>query len=193
MSYSHTQVAQIVAISNNRCIGKNNQLPWHIKEDLQHFKAMTTAKTDTDSNADSRIQGIVIMGRKTFESMGAKPLPKRANFVITTQLDYAEKQGLVDNKNVHVVHNLDDALTYAANLAHGLKFDTMWIIGGQKVFEQAMMYTDRIELTKVDTTIENGEVFYPHVPKSFTQTHISEQKIDKKSGLAFQFVRYEKK
>ena len=94
MSYAHTQVAQIAAISSNRCIGKGNDLPWHIPNDLKHFKAMTTAETDT--YVDSGLKGIVIMGRKTFESMGSKPLPKRVNFIITTQLDYAQKKGLED-------------------------------------------------------------------------------------------------
>ncbi|MGO3641575.1 MAG: dihydrofolate reductase, partial [Psychrobacter sp.] len=60
MSYAHTEVAQIAAISSNRCIGKDNELPWHISADLQHFKKMTTKQND------GGIQGIVIMGRKTF-------------------------------------------------------------------------------------------------------------------------------
>jgi len=93
MSYSNVEVAQIVAMSQNRAIGKDNQLPWHISEDLKHFKKHTNG-------------GIVIMGRKTFESMGAKPLPNRTNFVITTNLDYQ-----VDDDAVIVMHNLDDALT----------------------------------------------------------------------------------
>ena len=92
MSYAHTEVAQIAAISSNRCIGKNNELPWHISADLQHFKTMTTRQNDNqsqgkdDKRIDERIQGIVIMGRKTFESMGSKTLPKRFNFIITTRL-----------------------------------------------------------------------------------------------------------
>lgn len=75
MSYSNVKVAQVVAISQNFAIGKDNQLPWHIPADLKHFKALTSG-------------GIVIMGRKTFESMGARPLPNRTNMVITTNLDY---------------------------------------------------------------------------------------------------------
>ena len=103
MSYANTEVAQIAAISRNRCIGKGNDLPWHISADLQHFKSMTTKQSD------GAIQGIVIMGRKTFESMGSKPLPKRVSFIISTQMDYAEQKGLVGKDNAHVVHNLDDA------------------------------------------------------------------------------------
>ncbi|WP_350583254.1 dihydrofolate reductase, partial [Pseudomonas sp. HY2-MNA-CIBAN-0224] len=75
----------MAAISSNRCIGKDNALPWHISADLQHFKKMTT------KDNDGAIQGIVIMGRKTFESMGSKPLPKRVSFIISTQMDYADQ------------------------------------------------------------------------------------------------------
>ena len=190
MSYAHTKVAQIAAISNNHCIGKNNQLPWHISADLQHFKRLTT--THTESYSDDGMQGIVIMGRKTFESMDSKPLPKRVNFIITTQLDYAEQHGLEDKKNIHVLHNLDDALTQAANLAHGMKLDTIWVIGGEKVFSSAMLFSDRLELTLVDTDIEDGDAFYPEIPKEFSKTQESEPYIDDKSGLSYRFVTYER-
>lgn len=191
MSYAHTKVAQIAAISNNRCIGKDNKLPWHIAEDLKHFKAMTTAETDPYS--DSGVKGIVIMGRKTFESMGSRPLPARVNFIITTQMDYAEKAGLTDKEDVHVVHNLDDALTHGANVAHGLNFETMWVIGGEKVFTNALMFTDRIELTVVDTEIENGDAFFPQIPDDFELTEESESFTDEKSGLSYKFVTYQAK
>lgn len=190
MSYAHTQVAQIAAISNNRCIGKNNRLPWHISKDLKHFKEMTTA--ETDAYADSGVKGIVIMGRKTFESMGGKPLPKRVNFIITTQLDYAKENGLTENDNFIIVHNMDDALTQAANVAHGLKFTTIWIIGGEKIFKNTMMYTDRIELTVVDTEIENGDAFYPEIPEGFELASESDSHTDDDNGLTYKFVTYMK-
>ncbi|MGB6926113.1 dihydrofolate reductase [Psychrobacter sp.] len=184
MSYAHTEVAQIAAISSNRCIGKNNELPWHISADLQHFKSMTTKEND------SKIQGIVIMGRKTFESMGSKPLPKRVSFIVTTQMDYAETNGLADSSNAYVVHNLDDALTQAASLAHGAHLDTIWVIGGERVFSDALMYTDRIELTHVDTDITDGDAFYPELPSEFEVAEESEQMHDEKSDLSFKFTTY---
>ena len=184
MSYAHTEVAQIAAISSNRCIGKNNELPWHISADLQHFKQMTTRQND------SGIQGIVIMGRKTFESMGSKPLPKRVSFIISTQMDYAEQKGLVGKDNAHVVHNLDDALTQAASLAHGAHLETIWVIGGERVFNDALMYTDRIELTHVDTEITDGEAFYPTLPERFKVAEESELMHDEKSDLSFKFTTY---
>ena len=188
MSYAHTQVAQIAAISNNRCIGKDNNLPWHIPNDLKHFKALTTA--ETDAYVDSGLKGIVIMGRKTFESIGSKPLPKRVNFIITTQMDYAKQKGLEGLEDVHVVHNLDDALTHAANVAHGLKFETIWVIGGERVFKNALMFTDRIELTIVDTDIEDADAFYPEIPEDFELTEESESFTDEDSGLSYKFVTY---
>ena len=187
MSYAHTEVAQIAAISSNRCIGKDNELPWHISADLQHFKAMTTKQNDGD--ADS-VQGIVIMGRKTFESMGSKPLPKRVSFIISTQLDYAEQKNLTDRDDAYVVHNLDDALTQAASLAHGAHLDTIWVIGGEKGFKDAIMYTDRIELTHVDTEISDGDAFFPELPSDFIAAETSGTQHDGKSGLDFQFVSY---
>lgn len=201
MSYAHTQVAQIAAISRNRCIGKDNQLPWHIREDLQHFKRLTTAhdiscdtqgdeQNHAQGDEQSKVQGIVIMGRKTFESMGSKPLPKRVNFVITTQLDYAEAHGLTDQPRVHVLHNLDDALTQAASLAHGLGLDTLWVIGGEQVFAQAMRFTDRVELTHVDTDIDAGDAFYPELPSDFVEVSRSQSHTDANSGLAYCFVSY---
>ena len=161
MSYSNVEVAQVVAISQNFAIGKDNQLPWHIPADLKHFKA--------------------------FESMGARPLPNRTNMVITTNLDYQ-----IDDDNVIIFHNLDDALTQAASLAHGKGLDTLWIIGGEKVFEQAMLFTDRLEITHVQTVIENANAFYPAISTNFVQTRASEWQHDEKTGLDYQFVTYQK-
>ncbi|WP_201563659.1 dihydrofolate reductase [Psychrobacter sp. CMS30] len=186
MSYANTEVAQIAAISSNRCIGKGNELPWHISADLLHFKSMTTKQSD------GAIQGIVIMGRKTFESMGSRPLPKRISFIITSQLDYAEQSGLVGSEKAYVMHNLDDALTQAASLAHGAHLDTIWVIGGERVFKEAMMYTDRVELTHVDTDITDGDAFYPELPNEFVVAAESEQMNDEKSGLDFKFVTYKR-
>ncbi len=187
MSFANIQVAQIAAISRNRCIGKGNDLPWHISADLQHFKQMTTEETDGD------IKGIVIMGRKTFESMGSKPLPKRMSFIITSQLDYAEQKGLEGYESAHVVHSLEDALTQAARLANDAALETIWVIGGEQVFSDALIYTDRIELTHVNTKIDCGDAFYPELPGDFEVVENSEQMHDEKSSLDFNFVTYQRK
>lgn len=186
MSYANTEVAQIAAMSRHRCIGKDNDLPWHISADLQHFKQMTTA------NNEGTIKGIVIMGRKTFESMGSKPLPKRISFIITTQLDYAAKNNLETHDNAHVLHDLADALSQAASLAKTLQLQTIWVIGGEQVFKDALIYTDRIELTHVDIEIVEGEAFYPELPIAFAVAAESEQMHDDKSDLDFKFVTYKR-
>lgn len=175
MSYQHIQIAQIVAMSENRAIGIDNQLPWHISEDLKHFKSLTDG-------------GIVIMGRKTFESMHAKPLPNRANIVITRDLDYQAK-----HENILVCHNLDEALEQATALARGKHLDTVWIIGGEKVFGEAMLFTDKIELTHIATTIEAATAFYPEIPATFILADKGELLTDSKSGLDFTFLTYHKK
>ncbi|MGO3641917.1 MAG: dihydrofolate reductase, partial [Psychrobacter sp.] len=92
--------------------------------------------------------------------------------------------------NAHVVHNLDDALTQAASLAHGAHLDTIWVIGGERVFSEALMYTDRIELTHVDTEITDGDAFYPELPSEFAVVEESKQMHDEKSALDFKFVTY---
>ena len=185
MSINNIEVAQIAAISRNRCIGKGNDLPWHISADLQHFKQLTT------QNSDETIKGIVIMGRKTFESMGSKPLPKRISFIITTQLDYEQQHGLAENKNAYVIHDLSSALQQAATLAADLQLKTIWVIGGERVFSDALSVTDRIELTHVDTDIEDGEAFYPELPSFFKVAAESEQMHDEKSDLNYKFVTYQ--
>lgn len=173
MSYANVEVAQVVAISQNHAIGKDNQLPWHISADLQHFKRLTQG-------------GIVIMGRKTFESMGAKPLPNRTNLIITTNVDYQ-----TNFDNVLIFHNLDDALTQAVSIAYGKGLDTIWVIGGEKIFEQVMLFTDRLEITHVDTVIDNANAFYPQIPHNFVKTAEQAKQTDEKSGLSYQFLTYQ--
>lgn len=188
MSVQNIEVAQIAAVSENYCIGKNNDLPWHIKADLQHFKKMTA----DSEKAGQDIQGIVIMGRKTFESMGSKPLPKRMNVIVTSQQDFAEANGLTDCQNIIVAHSLDDALNQAADFAKNPELLTVWVIGGERLFTEALPVTDRVELTHVATTIDDGDAFYPKLPDDFTQSQKSEKMQDDNSGLSFQFVTYER-
>ncbi len=189
MSVQNIEVAQIAAVSENYCIGKNNDLPWHIKADLQHFKKMTA----DSEKAGQDIQGIVIMGRKTFESMGSKPLPKRMNVIVTSQQDFAETNGLTDCQNIIVAHSLDDALNQAADFAKNLELLTVWVIGGERLFTEALPVTDRVELTHVATTIDNGDAFYPNLPNDFNESQKSEKMQDDKSGLNFQFATYERR
>ena len=133
----------IVAMSDNRVIGRNNAMPWHLPEDLKFFKRVTMGKP-------------VVMGRNTYESIG-KPLPGRDNIVITRNPDYH-----VDG--VHVVGSVQDAVELSGQLtAPNLEAEIM-VIGGAQIFELTLPVADRIYLTELHTKIE-GDVFFPRFPR----------------------------
>jgi dihydrofolate reductase len=134
-------ISLIVAVSTNNAIGKNNQLLWHLPNDLKFFKNTTWG-------------GVVIMGRKTFESVG-KPLPGRLNIVITS------------NPNWHVdeviaAKNLETAIEKAKE-AH---YKEIFIIGGGEIYQQSIALANRIYLTRVHTQIE-GDTFFPAMDLSW--------------------------
>ncbi len=196
------QIAQIVAISKNRCIGKDNDLPWHLPKDLQHFKHQTTHNADGTlaGVADSPFNGVMVMGRKTFESMRSRPLPKRVNIIITRQADYSEKMSATNPKfaewiqqgKIIVTDSLDKAITIGKQQATQLSLDTLWVIGGGEIFRQSLPITERIELTQVDVHVD-GDAFYPAIDEDFVQTTCSERLIDEKQGLGYQFLSYQRR
>lgn len=128
-------IALIVAMDEARVIGKNNALPWHLPADLKHFKQLTMGKP-------------IIMGRKTFESIG-KPLPGRTNIIITRDTQYQ-----VDN--CRVVHSLKEAFSAAEGA------DEVMIIGGSQLFEQALPVAERIYLTEIHARFE-GDTCFPEL------------------------------
>lgn len=134
----------IVATSLNGTIGKNNKIPWDIPDDLRYFKKKTLGSS-------------IIMGRKTFESIG-KPLPKRENIVITSNENYRKK-------GVIVVDSLEKAIKKANH------FNEIFIIGGQKVYEEALnlKVVEKIYQTKIHKEIPGDRFFYP--PKEFKLTY----------------------
>lgn len=127
----------IVAMAENRVIGKDNQLIWHMPNDLKFFKQKTTGH-------------YVIMGRKSYESMG-KPLPNRLNIIVTRNRDYAVEGAMV-------VHSLDDALDFAEQQ----KQKEVFILGGGEIYRQAFekKQVDKIYLTEIKDTFE-GDTFFP--------------------------------
>jgi len=125
-------VILIAAVGSNGVIGRDNDLPWRIREDLQHFKALTLGHT-------------LVMGRKTYDSIG-RPLPGRRTVVVTRQRDWAAD-------GVEVVHDLDDAL----KLAEG---NDLYVAGGGEIYRQALPYADRLELTEVAQS-PTGDVTFP--------------------------------
>jgi dihydrofolate reductase len=133
----------IVAMSDNRVIGRNNAMPWHLPEDLKFFKRVTMGKP-------------IIMGRNTYESIG-KPLPGRANIVITRNPDY-----LVDG--VHVVNSVEEAIELAGQLTAPDSEAEIMVIGGSQIFDLTLPIADRIYLTELHTKIQ-GDVFFPRFPR----------------------------
>lgn len=134
----------IVATARNNVIGKNNQLPWHLPQDLQYFKSKTIGKP-------------VIMGRKTFESIG-RPLPNRTNIVITRSSDWSYQ-------GVMVAHNLTDAIEKAKkvlNMQDKSPMEAM-IIGGAEIYKTALSIVDKIYLTLIKRDVE-GDAWFPVLP-----------------------------
>jgi dihydrofolate reductase len=134
-------VSLIVAAGTNNAIGKDNQLLWHLPKDLQFFKQTTWAMP-------------VVMGRKTFESLGGKPLNGRVNIIITRQKDWTH-QGVV------VVHSLADALFFAKES----DYKEVFIAGGGEVYAQAMPKAHKIYMTRVDAVMD-GDTFFPEIDNS---------------------------
>jgi dihydrofolate reductase len=132
----------IAAMSKNRVIGRGNELPWSIPEDLKHFKQKTIKKP-------------VIMGRKTYESIG-KLLPNRTNIIVTRRLDYVVKGAII-------VNSIEEALGYGVFIAGSLESDDeVMVIGGGEIYEQALPHAGKIYLTVVDTEID-GDTFFPEL------------------------------
>lgn len=130
------KISQVVAMSRNRVIGRDNALPWHAPEDLKRFKRLTTGKP-------------VIMGRKTYASIG-RPLPKRLNIVVTRDRGF-HAEGVVN------AYTVDEALRLAQESMLG---DEAMVIGGAQIFELVMPLTQTIHLTEIELDVE-GDVFFP--------------------------------
>lgn len=131
-------ISLIVAIAANRVIGRDNALPWHIPEDLKWFKENTLGKP-------------VIMGRKTWESIG-RPLPRRPNIVVTRQRGWSAE-------GAHPAHSLAEALDLAARLAP--EAPELMVIGGNALFAEALPVAARLYLTEIGRDYEGDTVFPP--------------------------------
>lgn len=154
-------LALIAAVAENNCIGKNNSLPWYLPEDLKRFKALTTGK-------------IVIMGRKTWDSLPAKfrPLPNRKNVVITRQTS------LIFPSEVEVYSTLEAALGKHAN-------EEVFIIGGGKLYAQTIERADRLYITQVHQLV-GGDVFFPTIDPSMWK------EVERENHEGFSFVIYDR-
>ena len=137
-------ISHLVALSNNLVIGVNNDLPWKLKKDLQHFSAYTQNKA-------------IVMGRKTFESIG-RSLPNRKNIVISSTLNASE--------GIEVVSSLDQGIQIASKWnKDNTGSDEIVLIGGGYIFEESKSIVNKLVLTRVNCEID-GDVFYPQIDLS---------------------------
>ena len=159
------RIGLIWAEAKGGVIGDAGSIPWHLPEDLAHFKQIT-------------LGGAVIMGRRTWDSLPERfrPLAGRRNIVITRQPQWRAE-------GASVVHSLTEALAAAADAS-------IWIIGGGEIYRQAMPLADRLEVTEVDLAAA-GDTVAPAVDAAFTESAVSEW-LTSRTGLRYRFVSYER-
>lgn len=173
----------IVAIADNNAIGKDNALLWHISEDLKFFKRTTSGCP-------------VIMGRKTFESIG-RPLPKRTNIVISRGFT-APEGVIVVSSLVEAYEAVSQCHTELVSSCHTELVEESpsrcFIIGGGQIYAQAITDVDRLIVTHVHTVIADADTFFPEIDPSFWQVEErSEMLHDDESGFDFEFVTYKRR
>jgi len=157
-------ISMIVARSRNHVIGRDNQMPWKISADLQFFKRVTMGHP-------------VIMGRKTWESIG-RPLPGRRNIVVSRNVD-------LQLTGAEVVHSLDAALKTLN------EFPRVFVIGGEQLFKQAFDKTDRLYITEIDLDIDDGDTFF-EVPNPSDWKEV-ERTPGSEGEISFNFITLERK
>jgi dihydrofolate reductase len=135
------KVALIAAFSQNLVVGINNSLPWHLPEDLKYFKRTTSGKA-------------IIMGRKTYESIG-RPLPNRTNIVISRNTDFSA-EGVV------IVTSIEEAIKHAESVNTINGVDEVMIIGGAAIYQASLPMADRLYLTHVHANVD-GDAYFPQV------------------------------
>ena len=156
----------IAATSTNNALGKDNQLVWHLPDDFKRFKTLTSGH-------------YIILGRKTFESF-PKPLPNRTHVIITRNKNYEAPEGCI------VVSSLEKAIEVCP------KNEEIFIIGGGEIYKQSIDIADKVELTRVHTTVE-ADTFFPEINSEKWKIVFEEQHTkDEKHAFDFTFVTYEK-
>jgi dihydrofolate reductase len=159
-------VSLVVAASKNNVIGRDGELPWHLPEDLRHFRRITTGKP-------------VIMGRKTFESIG-RPLPDRHNIVMTRDPDYAAE-------GCDVVDSVAEALDVAGDA------DEVMVIGGGQVYRDFLPRADRIYMTRVQAEVQ-GDTRFPRIEgNAWRLVSAEHHAADEKHEFAFEMMVFERR
>jgi len=161
---THPAISMIVARSRNHVIGRDNQMPWKISADLQFFKRVTMGHP-------------VIMGRKTWESIG-RPLPGRRNIVVSHNANYEANGG-------ELVGSLDEGLKSLG------EFERVFVIGGEQLFTQAFPKADRLYITEIDLDIDGGDTFF-EVPNAHDWKEV-ERTPGSEGDITFSFITLERK
>ena len=161
-------ISAIAAVAKNRVIGKNNQLPWYLPADLKYFKKTT-------------LNHHVVMGRKSFESIG-KPLPKRTNIVVTRDTNFI-------SSGIIVVHSIPEALSIAYKNGE----NEIFLLGGGNIYAQSCDLWDRLYITEIDV-FPDGDVFFPEIDFSQWKLLSSDKHLpDEKNPYAYDFQIYNRK
>ncbi|WP_322970990.1 dihydrofolate reductase [Faecalibacter sp. LW9] len=156
----------IVAKASNNVIGDKNNLIWHLPNDLKHFKNLTTGHP-------------IIMGRKTYESLG-RPLPNRTNIIITRDQNFIDDQ-------IIITHSLEQALAKANEIQ-----EDVFVIGGGEIYKHAMEYVDIIYLTEVHHEF-NGDTYFPEIDEeSFEEVERVHHMKDEKHPYSYSFITYKR-
>ena len=171
MTKSKAVLSIVVAASENNVIGRDNDMPWKLSTDLKRFKAITLGKP-------------VIMGRKTWESIG-RPLPGRPNLVVTRDVAFKADGAII-------VGSLEEAIELGRKLATELSVDEVCIIGGGKIYAQALPFADRVYLTRVLATID-GDTFFPELDSKIWKEISSEDvPAGEKDSHPTRYIRYDR-
>lgn len=160
------KISLIWAMDNNRLIGNKNRLPWKLPADMKWFRQHTLGKA-------------IVMGRKTYESFGARPLPERTNIVITRDTDY-HSDGAV------IAHSIDEALQQAGDT------DELMIIGGASFYEQMLPLADRLYITEVQGEFEGDAWFPPYDANEWHEIASEIHPADDKNTYACHFMIFER-
>lgn len=171
MNQTSLPLAMIVAVADNRVIGLDNKMPWHLPADLKHFKAMTLGKP-------------IIMGRKTWDSLG-RPLPGRLNLVVSRQ------QGL-QLEGAETFTSLDAALVRAEQWAREQGVDELMLIGGAQLYAQALVQAQRLYLTRIDAAPE-GDAFFPAFEEAEWQRTESQAHPAEGDAPAYRFETWQRR
>lgn len=165
------KISLIAALSENRVIGRNNDLPWRLPDDMKYFMETTSGHH-------------VIMGRKNYDSLPEKfkPLPSRVNIVVTRQKGFRAF-------GCQIVHSIEQGL----EIGRAAKETELFVIGGAEIYKASLPIADRLYLTEIKATIE-GDTYFPEInPSEWTEVSRKRHDVDQKHKHAFDFVVYDRK